>query len=256
MSRFGSPADVTERLAGTRYLADEAVAVTVYLADRLEKPILCEGPAGVGKTELAKSLAGVTGHRLIRLQCYEGLDEAKALYEWNYKKQAPAHSGRFRGHGLASGRAGHLHRGLLARAAAAERDPSARARRAADRRGRPRRGGDRGAQLMGVDNRHVYALAVAIAFAIVALAGVLLGIRTTFSPDIGPGRLLFAFEAVVIVGLGSLWGTLAGGIMLGIAQAVGARIDPAYRELAGHLVFLAVLLVRPHGLFAAPRREA
>jgi branched-chain amino acid transport system permease protein len=111
-------------------------------------------------------------------------------------------------------------------------------------------------QLMGVDNRHIYALAVAIAFVVVALAGVFLGIRTTFSPDIGPGRLLFAFEAVVIGGLGSLWGTLAGGIILGVAQSVGARIDPAYRELAGHLVFLAVLLLRPQGLFAAARREA
>jgi MoxR-like ATPase len=87
MSRFRSAAEVSERLATARYLADDAVAVTVYLADQLEKPILCEGPAGVGKTELAKSLAAVTGHRLIRLQCYEGLDEAKALYEWNYKKQ-------------------------------------------------------------------------------------------------------------------------------------------------------------------------
>lgn len=87
MSRFQSPADVKERLAAVKYLADDEVAVTVYLADRLEKPILCEGPAGVGKTELAKGIAAITGHRLIRLQCYEGLDEAKALYEWNYKKQ-------------------------------------------------------------------------------------------------------------------------------------------------------------------------
>ena len=87
MTRFRSPADVTERLAAVKYLADEHVAVTVYLADQLEKPILCEGPAGVGKTELAKAIAAITGHRLTRLQCYEGLDEAKALYEWNYKKQ-------------------------------------------------------------------------------------------------------------------------------------------------------------------------
>jgi MoxR-like ATPase len=87
VSRFQSPADVKERLAAVKYLADDEVAVTVYLADRLEKPILCEGPAGVGKTELAKGIAAITGHRLIRLQCYEGLDEAKALYEWNYKKQ-------------------------------------------------------------------------------------------------------------------------------------------------------------------------
>jgi len=87
VSRFQSPADVKERLAAVKYLADDDAAVTVYLADRLEKPILCEGPAGVGKTELAKGIAAITGHRLIRLQCYEGLDEAKALYEWNYKKQ-------------------------------------------------------------------------------------------------------------------------------------------------------------------------
>jgi branched-chain amino acid transport system permease protein len=110
-------------------------------------------------------------------------------------------------------------------------------------------------RLMGVDNRRVYALAVAIAFAIVGLAGVLLGIRTTFSPDIGPGRLLFAFEAVVIGGLGSLWGTLAGGIVLGVAQTLGAKVDPAYRELAGHLVFLLVLLARPQGLLAVRRRD-
>jgi len=85
--RFSSPADIKQRLAAVSYLADEAVAVTVYLADRLEKPILCEGPAGVGKTALGKAIAAITGHRLTRLQCYEGLDEAKALYEWNYKKQ-------------------------------------------------------------------------------------------------------------------------------------------------------------------------
>ena len=85
--RFSSPAEIKQRLAAVSYLADEAVAMTVYLADRLEKPILCEGPAGVGKTALGKAIAAITGHRLTRLQCYEGLDEAKALYEWNYKKQ-------------------------------------------------------------------------------------------------------------------------------------------------------------------------
>ncbi|MDE3076624.1 MAG: MoxR family ATPase, partial [Chloroflexota bacterium] len=84
---FDSPADVQQRLAAVDYLADEAAAVTVYLAERLEKPVLCEGPAGVGKTELAKAIAAGSGCNLIRLQCYEGLDEAKALYEWNYKKQ-------------------------------------------------------------------------------------------------------------------------------------------------------------------------
>jgi MoxR-like ATPase len=87
MTRFASPDEARIRLAAANYLVDEEVAVTVYLADRLAKPILCEGPAGVGKTELAKTVAAVSGHRLIRLQCYEGLDEARALYEWNYRKQ-------------------------------------------------------------------------------------------------------------------------------------------------------------------------
>ncbi len=85
--RFASVGDVTDRLRGVDYLADATIAGVVYLADRLEKPVLVEGPAGVGKTELAKALSRSTGARLIRLQCYEGLDEAKALYEWNYKKQ-------------------------------------------------------------------------------------------------------------------------------------------------------------------------
>jgi MoxR-like ATPase len=85
--RFESVADVIERLRTADYLADANIGGVVYLADRLEKPVLVEGPAGVGKTELAKAIAEVTGSRLIRLQCYEGLDEAKALYEWNYKKQ-------------------------------------------------------------------------------------------------------------------------------------------------------------------------
>ena|SRR5437867_1140630 len=87
MGRFQSPGEVKERLAAVGYLADDDVAVTVYLADQLEKPLLCEGPAGVGKTSLGKGIAAATGHRLTRLQCYEGLDEAKTLYEWNYKKQ-------------------------------------------------------------------------------------------------------------------------------------------------------------------------
>ena len=87
MNRFHSVEDVTERLRDVQYLADVDTAGVVFLADRLEKPVLVEGPAGVGKTELAKAIAAVTGARLIRLQCYEGLDEAKALYEWNYKKQ-------------------------------------------------------------------------------------------------------------------------------------------------------------------------
>jgi MoxR-like ATPase len=85
--RFESVPAVREGLASVSYLADEGIAGVVYLADRLGKPVLVEGPAGVGKTELAKSVAAMTGSRLIRLQCYEGLDESKALYEWNYKKQ-------------------------------------------------------------------------------------------------------------------------------------------------------------------------
>src|SRR5215213_3669662 len=85
--RFGSVPEVREGLHRVGYLSDEGVAGVVYLADRLGKPILVEGPAGTGKTQLAKSVAEMTGARLIRLQCYEGLDEAKALYEWNYKKQ-------------------------------------------------------------------------------------------------------------------------------------------------------------------------
>ncbi|HVF19909.1 MAG TPA: MoxR family ATPase [Mycobacteriales bacterium] len=84
---FSSVDDVQERLAGAGYLADAAIATTVFLADRLDKPLLVEGPAGVGKTELAKAIATATGSELIRLQCYEGLDESRALYEWNYKKQ-------------------------------------------------------------------------------------------------------------------------------------------------------------------------
>ncbi len=85
--RFASVAEVRDRLAEAGYLADDGIAGVVHLADRLAKPVLVEGPAGTGKTELAKSVARVTGSRLIRLQCYEGLDESKALYEWNYKKQ-------------------------------------------------------------------------------------------------------------------------------------------------------------------------
>jgi MoxR-like ATPase len=85
--RFRDPADVLERLRTAGYLADDSIASVVFLADRLEKPVLVEGPAGVGKTELAKTLATVTNSRLLRLQCYEGLDESRALYEWNYRKQ-------------------------------------------------------------------------------------------------------------------------------------------------------------------------
>ena len=86
-NRFETVQEVREGLKKVNYLADEGIAGVAYLADRLGKPVLVEGPAGTGKTQLAKSVAELTGARLIRLQCYEGLDESKALYEWNYKKQ-------------------------------------------------------------------------------------------------------------------------------------------------------------------------
>jgi len=109
------------------------------------------------------------------------------------------------------------------------------------------------AQLMGLDNRHVFALGMALSLAIVAIAGVLLAVRTNFDPAIGPARLIFGFEAVIIGGLGSLWGTLLGGILLGVAQGIGAELDPGWQMLAGHLAFLVVLAVRPEGLFAKIR---
>jgi branched-chain amino acid transport system permease protein len=106
------------------------------------------------------------------------------------------------------------------------------------------------AQVVGIDNRHIYGVAMAIALGTVAIGGIFLGVRTAFGPFDGPARLIFAFEAVIIGGLGSLWGTLVGGIILGVSQTVGGQISPAYQNLAGHLVFLAVVLVRPTGLFA------
>lgn len=105
------------------------------------------------------------------------------------------------------------------------------------------------AQLMGIDNRHLFGLAMALAMAVVSIAGVFLAVRTSFDPSVGPARLLYGFEAVIIGGLGSLWGTLAGGVILGVAQAVGARLDPGWQILAGHLVFLLILVFRPRGLF-------
>ena len=103
-------------------------------------------------------------------------------------------------------------------------------------------------KLMGIDNRRVYALSTAMALATVGLAGMFLGMRTQFSPTFGDAILIFAFEAVIIGGLGSLWGTLVGGLVLGIAQTVGAQINPSFGILFGHLVFLAVLAFRPSGL--------
>jgi len=105
------------------------------------------------------------------------------------------------------------------------------------------------AQLMGLNNAHVYGLAMALSLAIVAVAGVLLAVRANFDPSLGPARLIFGFEAVIIGGLGSMWGTLAGGIILGVAQTVGAQLDPGWNLLAGHIAFLVVLALRPQGLF-------
>jgi branched-chain amino acid transport system permease protein len=109
------------------------------------------------------------------------------------------------------------------------------------------------AELMGINSRQIYALAMGISLAIVGMAGVLLGVRTNFAPADGPARLIFAFETVIIGGLGSLWGTLAGGITLGLAQNVGAQLNPAYFQLAGHVVTLVLLVLRPTGLFARTR---
>jgi branched-chain amino acid transport system permease protein len=105
------------------------------------------------------------------------------------------------------------------------------------------------AQLMGLDTRHVFAMAMALSLAIIAVAGVFLAVRANFDPSIGPARLIFGFEAVIIGGLGSMWGTLAGGVILGVSQAIGAQIDPGWQLLAGHLAFLAILALRPQGLF-------
>jgi branched-chain amino acid transport system permease protein len=109
------------------------------------------------------------------------------------------------------------------------------------------------AQLMGLDNRHIFALAMALSLAVVAIAGVFLAVRANFDPSQGPARLIFGFEAVIIGGLGSLWGTLAGGMILGVAQAVGAHLDPGWQLLAGHIAFLLVLAGRPEGLFPKVR---
>ena len=105
------------------------------------------------------------------------------------------------------------------------------------------------AQLMGLNKAHVFGLAMALALAVTAIAGILLGVRTSFDPSIGGGRLIFGFEAVIIGGLGNLWGTLVGGVILGVAQTIGAKIDPGWQLLAGHIAFLLVLAVRPNGLF-------
>ena len=105
------------------------------------------------------------------------------------------------------------------------------------------------ASLMGIEPKRVFAVATGLAMVVVTVAALYLGMRANFDPSIGPARLLYAFEAVIIGGLGSLWGTLAGGIIIGVAQTLGAAINPEWQILAGHLAFLAVLLVRPRGLF-------
>lgn len=109
------------------------------------------------------------------------------------------------------------------------------------------------AELMGLDAKKVYAFATALAFVLIAVAGTLQGMRTTVSPSDGPLLLLFAFEAVIIGGMGSFWGTLAGAMILGIAQQVGFRLDPGWGIWFGHIVFLAVLVFRPQGLFPKTR---
>tara|TARA_B100000427_G_C15478104_1_gene581653 strand:- start:505 stop:1371 length:867 start_codon:yes stop_codon:yes gene_type:complete len=109
------------------------------------------------------------------------------------------------------------------------------------------------AQIMGLNKSHIFGMAMALSLTVVAVAGIFLGIRTSFDPSIGPGRLIFGFEAVIIGGLGNLWGTLIGGVLLGISQSIGAQINPGWQLLAGHIMFLVVLAVRPKGFF--PRVE-
>ena len=109
------------------------------------------------------------------------------------------------------------------------------------------------AELMGLNARKVYAKATALAFVAVALAGGLQGMRTTVAPTDGPLLLLFAFEAVIIGGMGSFWGTLVGAMLLGVVQQIGFRIDPGWGIWAGHLMFLSVLALRPQGLFPKSR---
>jgi branched-chain amino acid transport system permease protein len=105
------------------------------------------------------------------------------------------------------------------------------------------------ASLMGLNPRSIFAIATGLAMVIVTIAALYLGMRSNFDPSIGPARLLYAFQAVIIGGLGSLWGTLAGGAIIGIAQTMGAQINPEWQILAGHIAFLVVLILRPRGLF-------
>lgn len=105
------------------------------------------------------------------------------------------------------------------------------------------------ASLMGIKPANIFATATGIALVIVTIAALYLGLRANFDPNIGPARLIYAFQAVIIGGLGSLWGTLLGGIIIGVAQTMGAAINPEWQILSGHIAFLLVLLVRPRGLF-------
>ena len=105
------------------------------------------------------------------------------------------------------------------------------------------------AQLMGLSKNHIFGLAMAISMIVVTIAGIFLGVRTSFDPAAGPSRLIFGFEAVIIGGLGNLWGTLIGGIILGVSQNIGAKINPGWQILAGHIAFIIVLAFRPKGLF-------
>ena len=104
-------------------------------------------------------------------------------------------------------------------------------------------------QLMGIKTKHIYGMAMGLALGVTAIAGVLLAIRTNFDPSAGPLQLLYAFEVVIIGGLGSFWGTLVGGIILGIAQTIGSNIDPGWGILTGHIVFIIILMFKPNGLF-------
>ena len=105
------------------------------------------------------------------------------------------------------------------------------------------------AQLMGLSKNHIFGLAMGISMIVVTIAGIFLGVRTSFDPAAGPSRLIFGFEAVIIGGLGNLWGTLIGGIILGVSQNIGAKINPGWQILAGHIAFIIVLAFRPKGLF-------
>jgi branched-chain amino acid transport system permease protein len=105
------------------------------------------------------------------------------------------------------------------------------------------------AQLMGIDVGRIFAVAMGIAFVTIGIAALYLGLRANFDPSIGPARLLYAFETVIIGGVGSFWGTLAGGILLGLAQTIGAQFNPEWQILSGHLAFLVVLVLKPRGLF-------